>query len=99
MSAVASQRSPFTLRAALRRQVVLICALAALGLCLIAGAVWGIPTMGGLLAGLLLGLAITRAVASADAVGALAVRRKRIDVPLLLIMALGLAVLAASPNL
>jgi ABC-type enterochelin transport system permease subunit len=52
-----------------------------------------------LLAALLLGLALLRALLPVRAVGALAVRSRGLDVAVLLLLALAIAALTTSPNL
>lgn len=93
------QSSPFTLRAAFRRQAVLTVALLGMVVIVVIGALGAVPLAGTLLAGLLATLAVLRLVMPTSAVGALAVRSRGIDAAVMLILAAGLAVLSASPNL
>lgn len=95
-----SDPSPFTLRAAFRRQIVLTAALLVLGVIVVIGAVGLVPLAGILLACLLGVLALVRLLLPTRMVGALAVRSRGVDVAVLLVLAVGLAVLAtSSPNL
>lgn len=94
-----SRPSPFTLRAALRRQAVLVVALPVLAVIVVIGALGQAPLAGILLAAELGCLALARAVLPTSAVGALAVRHRPIDVAVLLALAIGLVFLAGSPNL
>lgn len=94
-----SDRSPFTLRAALRRQAVLVLALGGLVAAVALGAAGRAPLAGLLLAGMLALLAILRAVLPTAAVGGLAVRGRAVDVTVLAVLAIGLAVLSRAPNL
>ncbi|MFC0675808.1 DUF3017 domain-containing protein [Brachybacterium hainanense] len=92
-------RSPYTLRAALRRQTVLVLALLALAVVVAVGASGRAP-LAGLLLALLLGvLALLRAVAPTAVVGALAVRGRVTDVAVLGLLAAGVAVVSGAPNL
>lgn len=63
------------------------------------GAAGHAPLAGVLLAAELLVLAAVRAVMPTEAVGALAVRPRAIDVSVLTALGLGIAVLVGSPNL
>lgn len=91
--------SPYTLRAALRRQTVLTCALVALA-AIGAVALSGRVPLAGALCAILLGvLAVIRALAPTERVGALAVRSRGIDVSVLASLAIGLGVLSTTPNL
>nr|WP_245354708.1 DUF3017 domain-containing protein [Brachybacterium sacelli] len=63
------------------------------------GTTVGAPLAGQLLAALLGVLALLRAVLPVQAVGALAVRTRMIDVGVLVLLAIGLAVLSVAPNL
>ena len=99
MRSVSARRSPFTLTAAVRRQVVLTLALCALGVILALGVLVSVPLAGVLLSLLLVTLAVLRAVLPVRAVGALAVRSRLLDVTVLLVLAISLAVLTTSPNL
>jgi Protein of unknown function (DUF3017) len=96
---VRADRSPFTLRAAFGRQAVLILALPLLAAIVVIGTVMGAPFAGRLLAGLLGVLALLRASLPVRAVGALAVRSRLLDVGVLTVLAIGIAVLSAAPNL
>lgn len=91
--------SPYTVRAALRRQAVLLVALPVLVVIIVIGALGHAPLAGVLLAAELGVLALVRAVLPVSAVGALAVRHRPIDVAVLLALAVGLLFLAGSPNL
>lgn len=94
-----SRRSPFTLRAAVRRQAVLTWALVSLALIGVVALSGRVP-LAGMLTALLLGfLAVTRATRPTEKVGALAVRSRAIDVTVLATLAVGLAVLSMTPNL
>lgn len=92
-------RSPFTLRAAFERQFVLTVALIAVVVIVAIGAFTEVALAGALLALLLGVLAALRAVLPVRAVGALAVRSRGLDAGVLLVLAIGLAVLSTSPNL
>lgn len=94
-----SERSPFTLRAALRRQRVLVLALVALLVVIAVGVMGDVPMAGVMLIVLLVLLAILRAVLPTQAVGALAVRPRWIDVSIMLTLALGLALVVGVANL
>ena len=96
---VISDPSPFTVRAALRRQAVLTMALLALAVILMVGALGAVPLAGMLLAALMAVLAVVRLVLPTAAVGALAVRSRAVDAAVMLVIAAGLAVLSTSPNL
>jgi len=96
---VPRDRSPFTLRAALRRQAVLVGALVVLVAIVAIGATGRAPLAGMLLAGELVVLALLRALLSAQAVGALAVRPRPVDVTIMLVLAAGLFALVGAPNL
>jgi len=96
---VPRDRSPFTLRAALRRQAVLVCALVVLVVIVVIGATGRAPLAGVLLGGELVVLALLRALLSAQAVGALAIRPRPVDVTVMLVLAAGLFALAGAPNL
>lgn len=91
--------SPYTVRAALRRQAVLLVALPVLVVIVVIGALGHAPLAGVPLAAELGGLALVRAVLPVRAVGALAVRHRPIDVAVPLALAVGLLFLAGSPNL
>ena len=99
MGHVPQRTSPTTLSAALRRQAVLAVALCALGVIVVLGVLVSASLAGVLLAGLLGVLAILRAVLPVRSVGALAVRSRGLDVAVLLLLAVALGVLSASPNL
>lgn len=96
---VTTEPSPFTLRAAFRRQAVLTVALVLLVAIVGVGATGAVPLAGMLLAGLLVALAVLRLVLPTRKVGALAVRSRGLDAAVMLIIAAGLAVLSTSPNL
>ena len=96
---VPAPRSPHTLRAAFRRQAVLTLALVALALIVVLGATVSASLAGILLSALLLALALLRALLPVRAVGALAVRSRGLDTAVLVVLALGIAALATSPNL
>lgn len=96
---MAAERSPFTLRAALRRQAVLVLALCVLAAVVVLGLLGRAPTAGLLLAGLLGALALLRALLPTPAIGAVAVRGRATDVAVLGVLAIGLAVLSGAPNL
>lgn len=91
--------SPRSLRGALRRQRVLTVALVALGVIVVVGAMGHVPLAGVLLAILLALLALARIMLPVQAVGALAVRSRAVDASVLLALAVGLALLAGTPNL
>lgn len=91
--------SPYTLRAALRRQAVLVAVLLALAVIIVIGATGHAPLAGMLLAIELAVLALLRAVLPTHRVGALAVRPRPVDVTMLLGLAIGLAFLSGTPNL
>lgn len=91
--------SPYTLRAALRRQIVLVIALiGVLGIIAVA-ATGRVPLAGTLLAVELVALALVRALAPTESVGGLAVRSRLLDVSGLLALAIGLGILVTTPNL
>lgn len=92
-------RSPFTLRAALRRQAVLTSALIALVAIVAVGALGRAPVAGVALAVLLAVLGILRATLSTRAVGALAVRSRGMDAGVLLVLAVAIGILSTAPNL
>lgn len=92
-------RSPFTLRAAFERQFVLTVALISVVVIVAIGAFTEVALAGALLALLLGVLAVLRTVLPVRAVGALAVRSRGLDAGVLLVLAIGLAVLSTSPNL
>ena len=94
-----TEPSPFTLRAAFRRQAVLTVALVLLVVIVAIGATGAVPLAGILLAGLLATLAVLRLVLPTCRVGALAVRSRGVDATVMLVIAAGLAVLATSPTL
>lgn len=99
MGPVPAERSPFSVGAACRRQVVLVLTLPAVAAIIVTGSVVGAP-LAGLLFAVLLGLlALLRAVLPVRAVGALAVRSRGVDAGVLALLAIGLGVLSASPNL
>ncbi|WP_106507413.1 DUF3017 domain-containing protein [Brachybacterium timonense] len=91
--------SPRSLRGALRRQRVLTVALVALGVIVVVGAMGHVPLAGVMLAFLLTLLALARIMLPVQAVGALAVRSRAVDASVLLALAVGLALLAGTPNL
>lgn len=91
--------SPFTARAALRRQAVLVVALPVLALIIVIGAMGRAPLAGSLLAIELLVLALVRAVLPTRVVGALAVRPRLVDVAVMICLAVGLISLVGAPNL
>lgn len=94
-----NERSPYSVGAALRRQRVLVLTLLALGVIIAVGAQGAAPLAGGLLAILLVVLAVLRAGLAPDRLGALAIRSRGVDVTVLLVLAAGLAVLLDAPNL
>lgn len=96
---VPRDRSPYTLRAAVRRQAVLAIALPVLVLIVAIGAAGHAPLAGALLATELAVLAVLRATLPTSVVGALAVRPRAVDVTVLALLAVGIAALAGSPNL
>lgn len=91
--------SPFTLRAAFRRQTVLTIALPLLAVCVVIGIAGHAVLAGLLIAALLLVLAAVRLLLPTRAVGALAVRSRVTDTAVMLVMALAIGVLSGSPNL
>lgn len=92
-------RSPYTRRAALHRQIVLTLALIALAGIVVLGTVGPTPIAGAALAALLGTLALLRLVLPTQAVGALAVRSRGVDVCVLALLAIGIAALSSAPNL
>lgn len=94
-----ARRSPFTLRAAIGRQRVLIGALAALVVIIGIGISGRAPLAGTLLAIELGALALARAVLPTETMGALAVRHRPIDVTVMGVLAVGLAILSTAPDL
>src|SRR5699024_1646315 len=91
--------SPHTFSAAVRRQAVLNSALCALAVIVLLG-VLRVASRAGLLLSVLLGyLAVLRASLPFRAVGALAVLSRGLDVTVLVVLAISLGVLSASPNL
>lgn len=93
------ETSPYTLRAALRRQAVLVAALPVLAVIIAIGATGRAPLAGLLLAAELAVLALVRALLPTHSVGALAVRPRSVDVTVLMVLAVGLAFLSGTPNL
>ncbi|WP_058235297.1 DUF3017 domain-containing protein [Devriesea agamarum] len=95
-----SRRDPFTLRAAIQRQLVLVVALPLAFLIIVFGA-FGFAAEAGIALAVLLGaLAVLRAVLPIGWVGALAVRTRAVDVAVLTTFAVALVLLALSaPNL
>ena len=91
--------SPHTFSAAVRRQAVLTSALCALAVIVLLGVLRSASLAGLLLAVLLGALAVLRAALPVRAVGALAVRSRGLDVTVLVVLAISLGVLSASPNL
>lgn len=91
--------SPFTLRAALRRQRLLVCALLLMTAIIAVAATGAVPLAGYLFAALLIVLALLRVTLPVESVGALAVRTRFLDVCGLLILAIGFALLSSAPNL
>lgn len=96
---MSERRPPTSLAAAFQRQAVLTLALGALAAIVVIAVLASVPLAGLLLAGLLGVLAVLRAVLPVRVVGALAVRSRSLDVVVLLMLAVSLAVLSASPNL
>ncbi|GAB2534634.1 DUF3017 domain-containing protein [Brachybacterium huguangmaarense] len=94
-----SDRSPFTLRAAIRRQAVLIAALVVLGVVVAVGATGRAPLAGTLLGIELVILAVLRLTLPTRVVGALAVRQRLVDAAVLLVLGLGTLALVGAPNL
>ncbi|MDO5662674.1 MAG: DUF3017 domain-containing protein [Brachybacterium sp.] len=94
-----SASSPYTLSAALRRQWVLCCALLVLATAVGVAVTGRVPLAGGIIGGLLLVLAGMRAVLPTQAVGAIAVRSRVIDVGVMLLLGVGLIALLGAPNL
>lgn len=92
-------RSPFTLRAAIRRQAVLIAALVVLGVVVAVGATGRAPLAGTLLGIELVILAVLRLTLPTRVVGALAVRQRLVDAAVLLVLGLGTLALVGAPNL
>lgn len=92
-------RSPFTLRAAIRRQAVLIAALVVLGVVVAVGATGRAPLAGTLLGIELVILAVLRLTLPTRVVGALAVRQRLVDAAVLLVLGLGILALVGAPNL
>ncbi|GAA4523040.1 DUF3017 domain-containing protein [Brachybacterium paraconglomeratum] len=96
---MSERRAPTSLAAAFQRQAVLTVALCVLGVIVAIAVLASVPLAGLLLAILLGVLAVLRAVLPVRAVGALAVRSRGLDVLVMLMLAVALAVLSASPNL
>lgn len=92
-------RSPYTLRAALRRQrPLLVALLVALAIVLI-GAAGNVPLAGRAMGILMLVLAGVRLAVPAQRLGALVVRTRLLDAAVLLALGAGLIALSAAPNL
>lgn len=85
--------------AACRRQWVLVLSVPAVVVIAVIGTTAGAPVAGQLFAALLGVLALLRAALPVHAVGALAVRTRMLDVGVLALLAIGLGVLSAAPNL
>lgn len=96
---VPRRSSPYTLRAAVRRQAVLVVALPVLAAILAIGMTGRAPLAGVLLAVELLALAAVRALLPTRVVGALAVRPRPIDVGVLGLLGIAILVLCGAPNL
>jgi hypothetical protein len=92
-------RSPFTLRAALARQRVLVTALVLLTGCIGIGALHSASLAGQLVAVLLVVLAVLRLAMPTARMGALAVRSRGVDASVMAVIGVALAVLSTSPNL
>lgn len=91
--------SPFTVRAAVRRQAVLVVALPVLMGILAIGMTGHAPLAGALLAIELLILAAVRALLPTQVVGALAVRPRPIDVAVMAVLGIAILLLSGAPNL
>lgn len=94
-----TERSPFTLRAALARQRVLATALGLLAGSVGIGVLLSASLAGMVVAALLIVLAILRLVLPTSELGALAVRSRGMDAGIMLVIGVALAVLSTSPNL
>lgn len=92
-------KSPHTFGAALRRQLVLTLALLALAGIVVLGVLVSASLAARAMAALLGVLAVLRAVLPVRSIGALAVRSRGLDVTVMVVLAIGLAVLSTSPNL
>lgn len=90
---------PTSLRAALRRQRLLIIALLALVLVLLIAMNGAVPFAGRTLGVLLLALAAARVVLPEERLGGLAVRCAAVDAAVLAVLGLGLLILSTAPNL
>lgn len=94
------KKSPYTLQAAIRRQRFLITILLLLvAVVLPLGLLVSVPTAGYALGGILILAALLRLSLDADYLGALVVRRKWIDVLILLTLGISIILLSTSPNL
>lgn len=83
----------------LRRQILLLLVLVAVAAILATGAATSAVLAGRLLAALLIVVSLLRACLPRAALGALVVRSRGLDVLAMLVLAGGLAVLSAAPNL
>lgn len=99
MLSTTDPRYPYTRRAAVRRQRALIVVAVLVGAIIGVGIMGDVPTAGYLFAGLLGVLALVRLVAPTATLGALATRSRGIDVVVFALLAIGLGILAGSPNL
>lgn len=90
---------PTSLRAALRRQRLLLTALLAVAAVLLVAMSGAVPLAGKLLGALLLGLATLRIIQPEERLGGLAVRGAAVDAAVLAVLGLGLLILSSAPNL
>ena len=93
-------RSPYSLGASLHRQRLLLVTLGIVFFVVLPiGVFFSVPTAGYALSALLFALAVVRLILPVDALGALVVRRRSIDVATILILAILVCVLSSSPGL
>lgn len=93
-------RSPYSLGAAVHRQRLLLVTLGIVFFVVLpVGLFFSVPTAGYTLSALLFALAVVRLILPVDALGALVVRRRSVDVATILVLAILIFVLASSPGL
>ena len=93
-------RSPYSFGAAVHRQRLLLVTLGIVFFVVLPiGVFFSVPTAGYALSVLLFALAVVRLILPVDALGALVVRRRSIDVATILILAVLVCALSSSPGL
>ncbi len=93
-------RSPSSLGSAVHRQRLLLVTLGIVFFVVLPiGLIFSVPTAGYTLSALLLALAVVRLLLPVEALGALVVRRRSIDVATILLLAVLIFALASSPGL